>query len=176
MKSRSTAPSQPLRETSVVPFDDLVYLLAEGVAEAQTKLDLNTIETIQTLAETEVDVVPRLTRTIDTDGTVTTETAPAQSRSMLELGLVPSRYQFSDATVEIEVDVSAASHDRVDDERTDRSSGLQASTRAVIEQRKYDREVNANARIAARLEPTPFPIAVGSTEVDDGTSGGGHAD
>lgn len=94
---------------------------------------------------------------------------------MLELGLAPARYQFSEATVEIEVDVSAAGHDRLDDERTDRSSGLLAGTQAVIEQRKYDREIGANARIAARLEPTPLPIDVGSAEVDSGMSGESHA-
>lgn len=164
-----------MREISTVPFDDLVYLLAEGVADAQTRLDLNAIETLETLAETEVDVVPKLTRTVETDGTVTTESAPTQSRSMLELGLAPARYQFSDATVEIEVDVTAASHERLDDERTDRSSGLQAATRAVIEQRKYDREIGANARIAARLVPTPLPIDVGSPEGSDEVSGGAHA-
>lgn len=177
LQSRSIAPRHTTRETSTIPFDDLVYLLAEGVADAQTKLDLSTAETIKTLAETEVDVVPTLTRTIDEDGTVTTDAAPAQSQSLLELGLSPSRYQFSDATIEVEVDVSVTEHEQRDGERTERSRGterslgLQAGTQAVIEQRAYDREVSANARLAAHLEPTPLPTAVGPTEVRDAARG-----
>jgi hypothetical protein len=167
LQSRSIAPRQPTQETQNVPFDDLVYLLAESVGDAQTKLDMSTAETITTLAETEVDVVPSLTRTIDADGTVTTETAPPQSQSLLEVGFTPSRYQFSDATVEVEVDISVTEHEQQDSERTERPFGLQAGTRAVIEQRKYDREISANARIEAHLQPTPLPTDVSPTERRD---------
>ena len=164
LQSRGIARRRSARETPDIPFDDLVYLLAESVADAQTKLDMSTAEVLETLAETEVDVVPSLTRTIETDGTVTTEAAPSRSRSLLELGFTPSRYQFSEATVEVEFDISVTEHEQRDSERTDRRLGLQAGTREVTELRKYDRETQANARLSARLEPTPLPVELGPTE------------
>lgn len=159
-----------VREQPDVPFDDLVYLLAEGVAEAQTKLDLTTAEVVETLAETHVDVVPGLTRTVEADGTVTTETAPAESRSLLELGFEPTRYQFSEATVEVEFDVTIAEHEEEDREEEGRTFGLRAGTYELNEQRTYDREVTANARLTARLQPTPLPLQLrptAATETED---------
>ncbi|WP_418286059.1 hypothetical protein [Halorubrum sp. DTA46] len=158
---RSTASDRPTRPIADVPFDDLVYLLAEGVADAQTALDAHTAEMLDTLAETTVDVVPSVTRTIDVDGSMTTATAPAESRSLLELGLTPARYQFSDATIEVEVDVSVTERDGRDldreGEHTERPLELQAGTQRVIDRRSFDREASANARLAARLQPTPLP-------------------
>lgn len=159
-----------------MPFDDLVYLLAESVADAQRTLDLRTAETIETLAETAVDVVPSVTRTIAADGTVTTETAEAESRSLLEIGLTPSRYQFSEATVEVEVDIGVTETEESDEERTGRPYGLRADTRSVTERRTYDREVTANARLAATLEPTPLPAATEPTERREAPDGGIDAD
>jgi hypothetical protein len=175
---RSTAPNRPTRAVADVPFDDLVYLLAAGVADAQTALDAHTVETLDTLAETAVDVVPSITRTIESDGSVRTETASAESRSLLELGITPARYQFSDATVEVEVDVSVTERTGRDDEATrdhtatdDRDAGgrkrpfgLRAGTQAVIDQRRFDRTIGANARLAARLEPTPLPTRLETTD------------
>jgi len=49
---RSTAPARPTQPVAAVPFDDLVYLLAAGVADAQTALDAHAAETLTSLAET----------------------------------------------------------------------------------------------------------------------------
>lgn len=149
---------QKVRDEFDIPFDDLVYLLAEGVADAQTKLDVNTAELVETLAETEVDVVPRLTRTVAEDGTITTETAQAESQSLLALGFTPARYQFSEATIEVNVDMRATESETSNSEAEGRHFGLRAGTYEVTEQRKYDHEINANTTFTARLEPTPLPI------------------
>ena len=188
---RSTAPDRPTRAVADLPFDDLLYLLAAGVADAQTALDARSAATLATLAETEIDVVPSLTRTVASDGTVTTDAAPAEPRSLLELGLTPARYRFSDATIEVAVDVSVADRDRsgLDRSRPDRpesgraepSFDLRAGTQSVIDRRTFDREAGANARLAARLEPTPPPVAVGAEETSDvgdaeNAEGAGEAD
>jgi len=86
---RSTAPARPTQPVAAVPFDDLVYLLAAGVADAQTALDAHAAETLTSLAETEIDVVPTLTRTIESDGTVTTDTAATERRSCSNSGSRP---------------------------------------------------------------------------------------
>lgn len=168
LRLRGINRKQSVRDEFDLPFDDLVYLLAEGVAEAQTKLDLSTAELLETLAETEVDVVPQLTRTIEEDGTVTTETAAAESRSLLALGFTPSRYQFSEATVEVGVDIRVTETEERDSEEDRRQFGLRAGTYEVNEYRKYDRETEANATLTARLEPTPLPIETAPTERRDG--------
>jgi hypothetical protein len=152
-----------------MPFDDLIYLLAESVTSAQTKLDLSTAEVLETLAETEVDVVPQVTRTIDEDGTVATETAAPESRSLLALGFTPTRYQFSQATVEVGVDIHITEQQERESESEGNLFGLRAGTYEVTQQRKFDREVRANANISARLEPVPLPVDLSPAEVRGGT-------
>jgi hypothetical protein len=171
LRHRGTAHTQPVREELDVPFDDLLYLLAEGIASAQTKLDLSTAELLETLAETEVDVVPQLTRRIDEHGGVETESAATESRSLLELGFTPTRYQFSEATLEVGVDIRFSEEGERESESEGRRLGLRAGTYEVTEQRKYDREVEANARINARLQPVPLPVELSPTETRDTPEG-----
>ena len=182
---RSTALRRPTHPVADVPLDDLVYLLAAGVADAQTVLDAHTAETATSLAETEVEVVPSMTKTIDADGAVTATVAPAERRSLLELGIEPAWYRFSEATIEVDVDVSAteraASGPRgdgggTDAARSDAADGFAASTQSVIDRRRFDRTAGANARLVARVEPTPVPIRVGDPEATDGGRGGDRAD
>lgn len=172
LRLRGIAPTFPVREEPDMPFDDLIFLLAESVAGAQTKLDLSTAEVLETLAETEVDVVPQVTRRIDEDGTVSMETAPPESRSLLELGFTPTRYQFSEATVDVGVDISVVEEEERETETEGRRFGLRAGTYEVKEERKYDRTVEANAQIHARLEPVPLPVDLSPAEAREGAEGG----
>jgi len=81
------------------------------------------------------------------------------------------------------VDVSVAErdqseHDRPEDKHADRAFDLRAGTQSVIDRRTFDREAGANARLAARLEPTPMPAAVGpedASETSPASDGGEHA-
>ncbi|EMA57178.1 hypothetical protein [Halorubrum lipolyticum] len=175
---RSTAPVRTTRTAADLPFDDLVYLLAAGVADAQTALDARTAETAASLAETELEVVPSITKTIDADGEVTTETAPTESRSLLELGITPAWYRFSETTIEVELDVSVTDRtDRADHtDRADRTTEFRADTGSVIDRRRFGREAGANARLAARLEPTPIPVRTDSRPGADEPRGGERAD
>ena len=178
---RSTALRRPATTVADVPFDDLVFELAAGVADAQTALDEHTAETATSLAETDVDVVPSMTRTIEPDGSVTASTGPAERRSLLELGFTPSHYRFSEATIEVEADVSVT--ERETDEReadgdagaTGARTGLRAGTQSVIDRRKFDRTAGANARLVATLEPTPLPVRTAPPAEAD-ADGGDRAD
>lgn len=165
---RGIASGIATREEPEIPFDDLIYLLAESISEAQTKLDLSTAEVMETLAETEVDVVPQVTRHLEDDGSLTTETAEPEARSLLELGFTPTRYQFSEATVEVGVDISVTEEEEREAESEGPRLGLRAGTYEVKEQRKYDRNVEANAQIQARLEPVPVPVELSPQETREG--------
>lgn len=169
LRSRGIAGGGTTRDESDLPFGDLVYLMAEGVAEAQTKLDLSTAELLSVLAETDVDVVPQLTRTVGTDGSVTTDAAAPESRSLLELGFSPTRYQFSEATLEMGFDLSLTEEEETDTEREGREFGggrlgLQAGTYEINEYRKYRRDVSANANLTATLVPVPLPTQLSPSE------------
>lgn len=166
----STALRRPTQTVADVPFDDLVFLLAAGVADAQTALDAHTAETVRSLAATEVEVVPSVTKTIDADGTVSTDAAPAERRSLLELGFSPAHYRFSDATVDVEVDVS------VTEGPGDETAEFRADTQSVIDRRRFDRRADANARVVARLEPTPLPVRADASQAAGDASGGDRAD
>lgn len=172
LRHRGIATGIATREEPEIPFDDLIYLLAESIAEAQTKLDLSTAEVMETLAETEVEVVPQITRQFDADGNLATETAESESRSLLELGFTPTRYQFSEATVEVGVDISVTEEEEHESESEGPRLGLWAGTYEVKEQRKYDRTVEANAQIQARLEPVPVPAELSPPETREGPGEG----
>src|SRR5512134_2890309 len=98
-------PEIPVRESPSVSFADLVRMLAEGIADAQASLDRSSAELVQELAAATVQVVPRVEEVIDAEGNVTYEQADPQQVSLLSLGVVPTFYQFSQATVEVVMDM-----------------------------------------------------------------------
>lgn len=161
LASRGAIPDEQFQEVSDVPVGDLLYLLAEGVAEAQSKLDLNTAEVMEVLAETEVDVVPSITRTVEEDGSVTIDSDDPVPQSLLALGFKPTRYQFSEATLEANFDLKITEESETESEEegdTGGMFGLRAGTYELEKERKLNREVQANASVTATLQPVPVPI------------------
>ncbi|MFC7136835.1 hypothetical protein [Halobaculum litoreum] len=155
-----------------VPFEELVSRLAASVAAAQAELDRGLAESVRTYAETRVPVTPRLVRTRDADGSVTTTAADPVDRSLLELGLTPTRYQFGEATVEVEFDMRVAEAGE-DDGQSGGAYGLLADTAGVAAARRFDREATATASLSATLVPTPTPPGLArSGATEDGASGG----
>jgi len=64
-----------------VPFPEMIASMGQGIADAQNQLDMNSVEVAKVLAETEIEVVPAITRTIDSEGEVTYSSAtPSTSR------------------------------------------------------------------------------------------------
>ena len=53
-----------------VPLPDMVTKLALGIASAQRALDENSVATAKELSDTEIEIVPALTQTIEEDGSV----------------------------------------------------------------------------------------------------------
>ncbi|MFC7068380.1 hypothetical protein [Halobaculum lipolyticum] len=142
-----------------VPFEELVYRLAGSVAAAQAELDRGLAESVRRYAETRVPVTPRLVRTRGADGSVTTAAADPVDRSLLDLGLTPTRYQFGEATVEVEFDMRVAEEGDRDGEAGG-AYGLLADTAGVAAARRFDREATATASLSATLVPTPSPPGV----------------
>ena len=151
-------PEVPVAETSSTSFADLVRMMAEGIADAQMALDRSSAEMVTELADTRVDVVPTITETVAADGTITYEQGKPQSVSLLELGVKPTFYQFSQATVEVSMDLKLVEQLNEDGTRKKGALGLFAETSNIRFERKLNRDVSVHSRITATLVPVPMPL------------------
>ncbi len=151
-------PEVAVAETSSTSFADLVRMMAEGIADAQMALDRSSAEMVTELAETRVDVVPTITETVAADGTVSYEQGKPQSVSLLELGVKPTFYQFSQATVEVSMDLKLVEQLNEDGTRKAGKLGLLADTSSIRFERKLNRDVSVHSRITATLVPVPMPL------------------
>lgn len=161
------------------PFPEMVTKLALGIAAGQTALDEASVATAKLLAETTVPIVLNVTQTIAADGTVSFSQSPPVDVSLLQIGLLPTFYQFTEATIELTMDIKTT---------TSRETNVKIATQAkvgfavwsasvkvdVAHNRKYGKEVRGTARLFTRLAPVPPPprIAPEVTVVDQRPGGG----
>ncbi len=150
-------PEVPVRETPSASFADLVRLLAEGIADAQTSLDRASASLAAELANTPVEIIPRVEETIAEDGSVTYKRAEPQQVSLLDIGVTPTFYQFSEAKVEVTMDVKIVENETLS-ENGQRRFGLFADTASVRFERKLGRDVTVSSKLTATLVPVPMPI------------------
>jgi hypothetical protein len=145
-----------------VPLPEMVTKLAMGIATAQAALDDNSVHTAIMLAETQVkDVVLAVTQTISQSGAVTFTESKADM-SLLQLGLMPTFYQFAEATIEVTMDIKTT---------TSSETNIKVSANAkvgfacwsasvnvdVSHNRKFQKEVHGTSRLVTRLVPVPPP-------------------
>ncbi|MGB7337904.1 MAG: hypothetical protein WBC91_03350 [Phototrophicaceae bacterium] len=150
-------PKVPVRETPSTSFADLVRMLAESIADAQASLDRTSAELVKEFAETTVEVIPNMTQTIHPDGSVSYETAEPQEVSLLSLGVRPTFYQFSEATVEVVMDIEVVETQTEDGKRL---MNLFAQTYNVKYERKLNRDVKTSSKLTAKLVPVPMPVGL----------------
>jgi hypothetical protein len=145
-----------------VPLPDMVTKLALGIAEAQRALDENSVETAELLAGTPISVVPALTQTINADGSIEFDAAPEVEMSLLQVGLNPTFYQFSEASIEVTMDIKTTTS-----QETNIKVGFKAkvgfacwsaSVRVdVSHNRKFQKEVRGTSRLFVKMTPVPPP-------------------
>jgi hypothetical protein len=153
------APEVPVRETQSASFGDLVRMLAEGIADAQASLDRSSAEQIVHLANTRVQVVSSITETIDENGNITYQTGPLRDVSLLDLGVLPTFYQFSEAKVEVTMDIKIVENVTESGNTRGRFS-LFADTAGVRFERKLNRDVTIASKLTATLVPVPAPVGL----------------
>ncbi|MCC5886081.1 MAG: hypothetical protein JJT88_06555 [Gammaproteobacteria bacterium] len=148
-----------------VPLPEMVMKLGLGVAEAQRALDENSVETAKLLAETEVPLVLAVTQTIAADGSVSFTQAPPVDVSLLQIGLMPTFYQFAEATIEVTMDIKTT---------MSRDTNIKVSAKAkvgfamwsasvktdVSHNRKFGKEVRGTSRMVTRMVPVPPPARI----------------
>lgn len=144
-----------------VPLPDMVAKLAFGIADAQRALDENSVETAKALADTTVPLVMAVTQTI-TDTGVSFESADPVDVSLMQIGLLPTFYQFAEATIEVSMDIKTT---------TSRETNIKVGAKAkagfamwsasisvdVEHNRKFGKEVHGTSRLITRLVPVPPP-------------------
>ncbi|MFC7068379.1 hypothetical protein [Halobaculum lipolyticum] len=144
-----------------VPLPDMVHKLAKGVADAQHALDKNSVATAQALADEEVDIVTNLTRHV-TDSGVTFDDPEVVTMSLLQVGLAPTFYQFSEATIEVEMDIKTQlqteTNVSVETEFEADWGVVSWNVSAEVEHnRKFGKEVHGTSRLVTTMVPVPPP-------------------
>jgi len=148
-----------VNEIPSTSFADLIRMLAEGIADAQLSLDRASAEMLAELATTRVDVVRNITETIDEKGEISYKADEPQSVSLLELGMLPTFYQFSQATVEVAMDLQIVENTS----ETTEAKGLKtlfANTSSLRNERKLGREIKIASKLTATLVPVPPPLRI----------------
>ena len=150
------------QELLAVPLPEMVMKLGLGIAEAQRALDENSVQTAQMLAETTVPLVMAVTQTIAADGTVSFTNADPVDVSLLQIGLLPTFYQFSEATIEVTMDIKTT---------TSSETNIKVSAKAkvgfgcfsasvavdVSHNRKFGKEVRGTSHLITKMVPVPPP-------------------
>lgn len=148
-----------------VPLPEMVMKLGLGIAEAQRALDENSVETAKLLAETEVPLVLAMTQVIAADGTVSFTQADPIDVSLLQIGLMPTFYQFAEATIEVTMDIkttmSRETNVKVSAKAKVGFSMWSASVKTdVSHNRKFGKEVKGTSRLVTRMVPVPPPARI----------------
>jgi hypothetical protein len=103
-----------------------------------------------------------VTQVIAADGTVSFTQADPVDVSLLQIGLLPTFYQFSETTIEVTMDIKTT---------TSRETNIKVSSKAkvgfsmwsasvsvdVSHNRKFGKEVRGTSRLFTRLTPVPPP-------------------
>jgi hypothetical protein len=145
-----------------VPLPDMVTKLALGIAAAQRALDENSVATAKALAEEKIDVVLGLTETIEDGGKVKISDPETVEMSLLQVGLNPTFYQFSETTIEVTMDIktttSTETSVKVGAEAKFGFGMWSASVRVdVAHNRKFQKEVHGTSRLFVKMTPVPPP-------------------
>ncbi len=121
-------PSTVGRDLLDVPFPDMVQNLAFAIARGQMALDRSSLATARTLARERVMLIPEIHEIIEpefydrdvvvegrtehiriTGARIRAETMPEQSFTLLQAGLLPTFYQFTESIIEVKMSISSKS-------------------------------------------------------------------
>lgn len=111
-----------------VPFPEMIYKMANAIAQGQRRLDKASLDTARALAKAKVKVIPdiyeivekkKLSDTLEVGATlpgantgdvetiaVRTESAKAVDMTLMQAGLLPTFYQFTESLIEVKISIS----------------------------------------------------------------------
>ena len=175
------------RDLLDLPFAELVRNLAIAIADGQAALDRNSLETLRALVGTEVDVITDITEIIEplvydvvvsvpdglggtknekisvTGARVTASGAAPVKMNMIQAGLVPTFYQFTDAAIEVKLSITMREeHESETLSKSNGFLGLRASRAfaSSVDYRsaaKYSYQAAGSSILRATMKPVPPP-------------------
>jgi hypothetical protein len=160
-----------------VPFPKMVLSLAQAIAKGQTALDQASLNTLKVLAKTKFDYIPELTEVltphdINAGGTTVTGVdvdlvAPrALKMTMLQAGIVPTFYQFTESVIEVKMAISSKVESQSEFEfglETEASAGFLFASGSVSSHvnfktsNTYSYSAEGSSLLRTTLKPTPPP-------------------
>lgn len=175
------------RDLLDLPFAELVRNLAVAIADGQAALDHNSLETMKTLVNTQVEVLTDVTEIIEpevrtvevtvpdgaggtrkekvpvTGARVTSTGAPPVKMSMFQAGLLPTFYQFTEATIEVRLSITM--REERETETRGRGAGFLGLGRSrahagTVDYRtanKYSYQAQGASVLKAVMRPVPPP-------------------
>jgi hypothetical protein len=101
------------------PVPQMVYELSQAIAKGQLALDTTSINTLKILANTKFDYLPEITETL-TPHPITTKAGPTVTgtdveveptrtfpMTLLQAGILPTFYQFTETLIEVKISISS---------------------------------------------------------------------
>ncbi|HZP00765.1 MAG TPA: hypothetical protein VFD30_10765 [Terriglobia bacterium] len=164
-------------ELAEIPFGELLRSVAQGIADGQRALDLTSIQTLITLSQTLVDIIPEVTEVITpspstvnisgqppiqvTGARVQASAAAPVKMSALQAGITPTFYQFTEATIELKVSMQLRQVEETDDQGK-KNSFIRAFSSHVNfrSQNTFTFNADAASSVTAILRPVPPPTRV----------------
>ena len=108
-----------------VPFPEMIFKMANAIAQGQRRLDKASLDTARALAKAKVAVIPDIFEIVEktplsavADGvlpgtagatetvSVRTVTAKPVEMTLMQAGLLPSFYQFTESLIEVKISIS----------------------------------------------------------------------
>jgi hypothetical protein len=166
-------------ELAEVPFGDFISNVAQGIADGQRALDLTSVRTLIELSKTTVELIPEVTEVITpepfdvnvsghapievTGARVTASAAEPIAMSALQAGIVPSFYQFAEATIQLKMSLQMREVEKTETEGTQKgtkSRGRQLFGSHVNfrTQNTFTYTAEASSSVTAILRPVPPPL------------------
>jgi len=155
-----------------VPFADFLHHLGLGVAEAQLELDRSAIQTLKFLVNTNetfitdiTDIITSDPRTVSVDGQNVAYTgAKVQSgpsgqvtMSLLQAGITPTFYQFTESTVEVKLSITVTESSKPSAKRLPTKLSIRATPVDARVSNTYSYSASGASTFRAILRPVPPP-------------------
>jgi hypothetical protein len=160
-----------------VPFPKMVLSLAQAISKGQLALDQASLNTLKVLAKTKFDYIPEITETltphpmtvngVDVTGVdVDLATPRALKMTLLQAGIVPTFYQFTESVIEVKMSISSKVETQSEFEfglEVEASAGFLFASATVTShvnyrtQSTYSYNAEGSSLLRTTLRPTPPP-------------------
>lgn len=141
---------------------EFVSKLTQSVADAQAELDRNSVNTLEHLAKTTAKI-PKTTNTIkeiknadgEIVGTKTDSKTTYSEISLINLGVMPTFYQFAKTNIEVALDMQF--EEEVKSTSNEKQKRFLVSTKKVRTERRYNTNIQAYSKLSVEMVPVPMP-------------------